>query len=258
MLLTIDVGNTNMVFGLLDGKDLVGSFRAMTYSERTADELGLLVRQFFQHIGADMGQVEDTVISSVVPGVMGLLKDMNVKYFGKPPLVVDEDLDAGIRYSGDIEGKLGTDRAVACVAAMEKYGTPLIVADFGTATTLDALGPDGTYLGGCILTGMRTFADVLAQKTALLPRIELERPDSFLGRGTVTQIQVGSVWGYIGAAEYLINHTRAEMGCGEDVKVIATGGLARHIAAGTDVIDALEDDLILDGLRIIYERSKKQ
>ena len=256
MLLTIDVGNTNMVFGLLNGEKVIGSFRAVTNRERTADELGLTVRQFFEHIGADMAQVEDTVISSVVPGVMTLLRDMNLKYFGKPPLVVDEDLDSGMKYLGSVSGKLGTDRAVACIAAMEKYGAPLIVADFGTATTLDALDADGVYQGGCILAGMRTFADALAQKTALLPRIELERPDSFLGRNTVSQIQVGSVWGYIGAAEFLIRRTMEELNC-PGVKVIATGGIAHRIAAASDIIDYLEEDLLLDGMRIIYERSKK-
>jgi len=257
MLLTIDVGNTNMVFGLLDGEKLLGSFRAVTNRERTADELGLTICQFFQHIGEEMDQVEDTIISSVVPGVMTLLKDAITKYFGKPPLVVDEDVDSGMKYQEGAPDKLGTDRAVACVAAMEKYGTPLIVADFGTATTLDAVDADGVYQGGCILAGMRTFADALAQKTALLPRIELERPENFLARTTVTQIQVGSVWGYIGASEFLIRQSRKELGYGEDVKVIATGGLAHRVAAATDVIDALEEDLILDGLRIIYERTKQ-
>lgn len=256
MLLTMDVGNTNIVFGLLDGDKLVGSFRAVTNSDRTADELGLTLRQFFQHIGVDMAQVEDTIISSMVPGVMTLLKTMTEKYFGKPPIVVDEDVSAGIRYRSDAAERLGTDRAVACVAAMEKYGAPLIVADFGTATTLDAIDADGVYQGGCILAGMRTFADALAQKTALLPRIELERPDSFLARGTVTQIQVGSVWGYIGASEFLIRRTMEELGC-PGVKVVATGGIAHRIAAASDLIDALEEDLILDGLRIIYERTKK-
>ena len=256
MLLTIDVGNTNMVFGLLDGKKLAGSFRAVTNSDRTADELGLTLRQFLQHTGVEPEQVEDTIISSVVPGVMSLLKMMNLKYFGKPPIVVDEDVEAGIRYRPDAAERLGTDRAVAGVAALEKYGAPLIVADFGTATILDAFDAEGVYQGGCILAGMRTFADALAQKTALLPQIELERPDSFLGRRTVPQIQVGSVWGYIGASEFLLRKTREELNC-PGVKIVATGGLARHIAEGMDLVDALEDDLILDGLRIIYERMKK-
>ena len=258
MLLTIDVGNTNMVFGLLDGKKLVGSFRAVTNRDRTADELGLTILQFFHHIGVETEQVEDTIISSVVPGVMTLLKTAITKYFGKPPLVVDEDIESGMKYPGGAAGKLGTDRSVACAAAIEKYGTPLIVVDFGTATTLDAVDAHGVYQGGCILAGMRTFADALAQKTALLPRIELERPDTFLGRDTVTQIQIGSVWGYIGAAEFLIRRTREELGCGDGVKVIATGGIAHRVAAASDLIDALEEDLILDGLRIIYERTKGQ
>ena len=256
MLLTIDVGNSNMVFGLLDGRKMAGSFRAVTNADRTADELGLTLRQFMQHIGVEMAQVEDTIISSVVPGVMSLLKDMNRKYFGKPPIVVDEDVDSGMKYRPDAAEKLGTDRAVACIAALEKYGAPLIVADFGTATTLDAMDADGVYQGGCILAGMRTFADALTQKTALLPRIELERPDSFLARRTVPQIQVGSVWGYIGASEFLLRKTMEELGC-PGVKIVATGGIAHRVAAGTDLIDVLEEDLILDGLRIIYERMKK-
>ena len=256
MLLTIDVGNTNMVFGLLDGPTLVGSFRLMTDTNRTSDEIGLTVCQYFRRFDLKTEQVEAILIASVVPQVMYTLSSAIVKYFGKKPIVVDEDVKTGIRYPTG-EGRLGSDRSVACVAAMEKYGTPLVVLDFGTATTVDALDRDGVYRGGCILAGMRIFADTLAQKTALLPRIELERPDSVLGLSTVTQIQAGSVLGYIGAMEYLIRETKRELGCGDDVKVVATGGLARMVSDNTPLIDIVDPQLILDGLRIIYERNQE-
>lgn len=254
MLLAIDVGNTNMVFGLLEGPKVIGSFRLMTDANRTSDEIGLTVCQYFRRFDLKTEQVEAILIASVVPQVMHTLSSAIVKYFGKRPIIIDEDVDPGMRYP--VEGRLGADRSVACIAAMEKYGTPLVVLDFGTATTVDAVDREGVYQGGCILAGMRIFADTLAQKTALLPRIELERPDSVLGQTTVTQIQAGSVIGYIGAVEHLIRQTKAELGCGDGVKVIATGGLARMVADNTDLIDVVDNQLILDGLRMIYERNK--
>ena len=236
MLMAIDVGNTNMVFGLLDGERLVGSFRLMTDANRTSDEIGLTVCEYFRRFDLTMDQVTDIIIASVVPQVMYTLTSAIIKYFGKKPIIIDEDVSTGIRYQGD--DRLGADRSVSCVAAMEKYGKPLVVLDFGTATT----------------AGIRVSTDALFHQAAMLPRIELIRPASVLGKNTIAQIQAGSVMGYIGAIEYLIRQTKAEMPGGENATVVATGGLARLIADNTDLIDVVDGQLILDGLRIIYER----
>ena len=256
MLLVIDVGNTNMEFGIYRGEELIGSFRLMTDANRTSDELGLWLCQYFQRFGLELGQVEDVVIGSVAPQVMHTLSRAIRTYVGREPLVVDEDLDPGLPYAeGGGDERLGADRAAADVAAIAKYGAPLIVLDFGTATTLDAVSREGVYLGGCITAGVRVSVDGLFQKTALLPRVELVKPDTVLGLTAVGQIQAGAVLGYIGAMEYLIRQARAEMGC-PDVKVVATGGLSRLVADNTDLIDILDPQLVLDGLRILYQREK--
>lgn len=257
MLLVIDVGNTNMEFGVYRGEELVGSFRLMTDANRTSDELGLWLCQYFQRFGLELGQVEDVVIGSVAPQVMHTLSRAVQKYVGKTPLVLDDGLDPRLPYVPCAsEERLGPDRAAADIAAMAKYGAPLIVLDFGTATTLDAVSRDGVYLGGCITAGVRVSIDGLFQKTALLPRVELVKPDTVLSTTAVGQIQAGAVMGYIGAMEYLIRQAKTEIG-EPDVKVIATGGLARMVADNTDLIDVVDPQLVLDGLRIIYEREKK-
>lgn len=258
MLMAIDVGNTNMVFGLFRGEDLVGSFRLKTDAIRTSDEIGLLAWDYFQRFGLRAEEVEDVIIASVVPQVMYSLTSAIIKYFGRKPIIVDDDVDPGLPYevSGSDE-RLGPDRAVADIAAIAKYGTPLIVLDFGTATTVDAISKDGGYLGGCITAGVRVSAEALFQKAALLPRVELTKPATVLGCTAVGQIQAGVVTGYIGAIEYLIREAKREMGYPE-VKVVATGGLARMVADNTDLIDVVDSRLILDGLRLIYLRDKGQ
>lgn len=256
MLMAIDVGNTNMVFGLLEGEKLVGSFRLMTDANKTSDEIGLTVCEYFRRFNLDTDQVCDVIIASVVPQVMYTLTNAIMKYFGKRPLIIDDDISPEIHYEGD--DHLGADRAVACVAAMEKYGKPLVVLDFGTATTVDAVDAHGTYLGGCILAGIRVSTDALFRQAAMLPRIELINPGTVLGQNTIQQIQAGSVLGYIGAAEYLIRRTKEELGYGQEIKVVATGGLARLIADNTDLIDVVDSQLIVDGLRIIYERYREE
>ena len=256
MLLTIDIGNTNMVFGIYKGEEMLGSFRLSTNSTATSDEVGIMVVSYFERFGYRAEDLKACIIGSVVPQVMYTLTSAIVKYFGKKPILIDDDVSPGIQYEG--EDHLGADRAVSCVAAMEKYGKPLVVLDFGTATTVDALDEKGIYLGGSILAGVRVSTDALFRQAAMLPRIELIRPASVLGQNTIAQIQAGSVMGYIGAIEYLIRHTKAEMGYGDGVKVVATGGLARLIADNTDLIDVVDSQLIVDGLRIIYERYQKQ
>lgn len=253
MLVAIDVGNTNMVFGLFREEELLGSFRLKTDANRTSDEIGLLAWHYFKRFHWDPEEVEDVIIASVVPQVMYSLTSAIIKYFNRKPIIVDEDVDPGLPYEVSGDERLGPDRAVADVAALAKYGAPLVVLDFGTATTVDALSKDGGYLGGCITAGVRISAEALFQKAALLPRVELVKPPTVLGSSAVGQIQAGAVLGYIGAVEYLIRQTKREMGYPE-IKVVATGGLARMVADNTDLIDVVDSQLILDGLRIIYRR----
>lgn len=259
MLLTIDVGNTNMVFGLFSGEQLVGSFRLRTASDVTSDEIGILACEYFNRFGFDPAGVEAVMIASVVPQIMYTLGSAVIKYFGREPIVVDSDVDSGLTYSaklGSVKERLGSDRSVTAMAAIEKYGAPLIVIDFGTATTLDAVDADGSYLGGTIGTGLRVTMDALIQGTAMLPRVELNMPDHVIGTSTLEQLQAGVVAGYVGNIEYLISRMKREMGL-QNVKVVATGGLSRLIYENTDMIDIIDSRLTLDGLRMIYERTKK-
>lgn len=257
MLLAIDVGNTNMVFGMFDGADFAGSFRLMTDSNRTSDEIGLMAWEYFQRFGWKTDDVEDVIIASVVPQVMHTLSNAIIKYFDRTPIIVDDDVDPGLPYGVSGDEHLGADRSVACISAIHKYGAPLVVLDFGTATTVDAVSREGAYLGGCITAGVRISTDALFQKTAMLPKVELVKPDTVLGCTAVGQIQAGAVLGYIGAIEYLVRLTKQEMGEPE-AKVVATGGLARLVADNTDLIDCVDSRLILDGLYVIYQNYKSR
>lgn len=257
MLLAIDVGNTNMEFGVYDGDKLLGSFRMMTKNNATSDEIGLLACQYFERFGIDRTAIEAVMVASVVPQVMYTLSAAMVKYLGLTPIVVDVDVPSGLSYGPLVtDERLGADRAVACVAAMKKYGRPLIVLDFGTATTVDAVSADGVYMGGCISAGLRVTMDALASNAAMLPNVELNKPEKVLNFTAVGHIQAGVVGGYVGAMEYLIRQAKQELGC-PDVKVVATGGLARLITKHTDLIDIVDGELILDGLRMIWEDSRK-
>ncbi len=259
MLIAIDVGNTNMVFGIFEGENLVGSFRLMTDVNRTSDEIGLSAYEYFHRFGWSADQVEDVIIASVVPSVMYSLTSAMVKYFNRTPLVVDVDIDPALPYvESDSDERLGADRAVACIAAMTKYGKPLIVLDFGTATTVDAVNADGVYQGGCISAGLRVSTEALFSKAAMLPHVELVKPPKALNTTAVGQIQAGAVGGYIGAMEYLIRQVKDELGYGGHVKVVATGGLARLIADNCPLIDAVDPQLILDGLLLLYRRYLSQ
>lgn len=256
MLLAVDVGNTNMVFGIFREDKLAGTFRLQTDVNRTSDEIGLLSCAYFERFGLDPRGVEDILIASVVPPVMYALTSAMIKYFGKTPRIIDAGVDPGLPYAVKGDERLGADRSVACVAAIHAYGAPLIVLDFGTATTVDAINREGGYLGGCILAGVRLTTQALFQKTAQLPNVELTVPDKVLNSTAVGQIQAGAVGGYIGAIEYLIRRTKEEMGYPPDkIQVIATGGLARMVADHTDAIDRVDGGLILEGLRIISKRN---
>jgi len=258
MLLTIDVGNTNMVFGLFSEEQLLGSFRLRTSSSMTSDEIGILACEYFNRFGFMPSQVCDVIIASVVPQIMYSLTSAMIKYFGKEPIVVDVDVDSGLAYAPGLGGgeRLGSDRSVTAVAAIEKYGGPLIVLDFGTATTVDAIDEQGQYLGGSIGTGLRLSLDALISSTALLPRVELNMPEKVIGTSTLEQLQAGVVAGYVGNIEYLISRMKEEMGS-ENCKVIATGGLSKLISRHTKMIDVVDSQLTLDGLKLIYKRMER-
>lgn len=255
MLLTIDVGNTNLCFGIFDGAELRGTFRLKTDPDRTSDEIGLFACEYFHRFGLEPEQVEDVIVASVVPHVMHTLCSAMVKYFGKVPLVIDGGVDPGLKMGVPGDERLGPDRSVACVAAMAKYGAPCIVLDFGTATTLDAVNARGEYMGGCITTGLRVSADALTQRASLLPQVELTMPDRVLNFTAVGHIQAGLMMGYIGAVEYLVRRAREELGA-PGCPVVATGGLARMVAENTDLVQFEDKDLVLEGLRLIYLREK--
>lgn len=253
MLLTIDVGNTNMVFSVFEGETLRGSFRLTTVAGRTSDELGMDIWNQLSRLGIRPEDLADAIISSVVPPVMAALTDALARYLGKTPIVVDVDVDPGLPYGVVSNEHLGADRSVACVAAIHKYGAPLILADMGTATTVDAISRAGVYMGGCITAGARISIEALFQKTALLPQVSLALPEKVLSGTAVGQIQAGAVLGYIGAMERLITQAREEIDEPEAI-VVATGGLAPVIAAGTDLIDVVDGQLIPDGLRLLYQK----
>lgn len=256
MLLAIDVGNTNIVFGIFQNDKLMGTFRLMTSQQRTVDEMGLMILQYFHASKLSPDQLEAILIASVVPPVMETLTRALERYLGKTPLIVDEDIVPSIKY--EVEGRLGADRSVACEAAMEKYGMPLIVIDLGTATTTDAISETGVYMGGTIQAGLNITTAALSQKAAKLPSIELKKPNTVLGLNTVEQMQSGCMYAYLGGVDYLLRQTKKEMGYGDGVKVVATGGLAPIIAEHTNMIDIVDHQLILDGLRILYEKYQKQ
>lgn len=255
MLLAVDVGNTNLCFGIYDGEEMKGSFRLKTDPDRTSDELGLFACDYFRRFGLEPEEVEDVIIASVVPTIMHTLTNAMIKYFGREPIVLSSEEEVGLALGVESDEHLGPDRSVACVAAIARYGAPCIVLDFGTATTLDALNEKGEYMGGCITAGVRVSANALSAKTSLLPTVELARPEKVLNTTAVGHIQAGVVLGYIGSIEYLVRLAREELGAPE-CKVIATGGLARMVADNTDCIDAVDRDLVLDGLRLIYQRKK--
>lgn len=255
MLLVVDVGNTNMVFGIFEQNRLLNTFRMTTEENITSDEIGLKVWTYFRRFRLKETEVEDVIICSVVPRVMHTLTNAMIKFFNRVPIVVGEQVPSGLVYANQsgYASVHGADRSVACVGALTKYGAPLIVLDFGTATKIDVMDRNGVYQGGSILAGIQISVNALFQKTAKLPQVELAFPARVLGMDTVEQIQAGTLCGYIGTMEYLIQRSKQELNEPEEsVRVVATGGLARLIAANTNVIDVVDSSLILDGLRHIY------
>ena len=256
MIFVIDVGNTNMTMGVFQGKKLEATFRIMTKTPRTSDEYGIMITQLLKNNGIEVTDIEGVIIASVVPDVMHSLGSAIIKYFGVKPVVVSAGIKTGIRIVTENPRQVGPDRIVDAVGAYTLYGGPAIVVDFGTATTFDVIGPDGTFEAGVIAPGIRTSAQSLWGEADMLPAIEIRKPNSILAKETITAMQAGLVYGQIGQTEYIIKRMKEESGY-PDAKVIATGGLGKMIANETDMIDVYDSQLTLKGLRFIYEKNKK-
>jgi type III pantothenate kinase len=261
MLLAIDVGNSNIVMGVFDGTRLIQSWRLQTVRERTSDELGLLVDGLFAHSRIDRVKIRGVILGSVVPPLTGTVRQMVERYFGVAALIVEPGVNTGMPILYKNPAEVGADRIVNAVAAYEKYGKapagagrPMIVVDFGTATTLDAVSAKGEYLGGAICPGVQISADALFQRAARLPRIDVRKPASVVGQTTVGAMESGLFYGYVGMVEGLVRRMSDELG--GHALCIATGGLADVIAPETSLIEHVDGDLTLDGLRIVWERNQ--
>lgn len=255
MLLVIDVGNTNITLGVFDKEELKATFRMTAKQPRTSDEYGIQLCTLLEHRDFNIKQIDAVIVSSVVPDIMHSLGSAIIKYFHVKPLVMSTNLETGLVVNTESPRDIGPDRIVDAVAAYEKYGGPVIVIDFGTATTYDVVSADGVFEGGVISPGIRTSARALWGGAAMLPEIEIKKPASIIAKETVSSMQGGLVYGYIGQTEYIVNRIK-EAGY-EEAIVVATGGLGNIIVRETDVIDIYDPKLTLDGLRIIYEKNKR-
>ena len=254
MLLVFDVGNTNMVLGVYEGTELKKHWRINTDKEKTSDEYGILISNLFQYDKVDMNSITDVIISSVVPNVMHSLENFCIKYCNKKPLIVGPGIKTGLNIKYDNPKQVGADRIVNAVAAIEKYKSPMIIIDFGTATTFCAISEKGDYLGGTIAPGIKISSEALFQRASKLPRVELAKPGTAICKNTVSAMQSGIIYGYVGLVDNIISMMKSELG-GDDIKVIATGGLSVLIASETDSIDYVDKFLTLEGLRLIYDKN---
>jgi len=254
MLLVIDIGNTNTSLGVFDNDKLVTHWRLTTARSRTVDEWGVHARNLFALAGLDFKTINAIAIASVVPPLNFTLKRMAEVYFELTPLFVDQTTDTGVPILYNPPSDVGADRIVDAVAAIHKYGAPCIVVDFGTATTFDAINAKGEYLGGVIAPGITISSDALFERAAKLPRVEIRRPPNVIGLSTVAAMQSGLYHGYAGLVDGILRKMIDELGGA--VRVIATGGLAPLIATGSEFIQEVDETLTLEGLRLVYERTK--
>lgn len=256
MVLVIDVGNTNITCGIYEEDILKTTFRMTTKIPRTSDEYGVLMKDMLRSNSFSEKDIEGVIIASVVPNVMHALTGAVGRYMGRKPLIVGPGIKTGIMITSDNPKEIGPDRIVDAVAAYTKYGGPVLVLDFGTATTYDLVTEDGKFPVGITAPGIRISAKALWEDTAKLPEIEIKKPKSILATETISSMQAGLVYGQIGQTEYIIKKVKEETGY-ENLKVVATGGLGRIIANETDTIDVYDSSLTLDGLKIIYDKNAK-
>ena len=256
MILVVDVGNTNITCGVYEGEELKATFRLMSKMPRTSDEYGMMLTELLRMKDIDSKDIEGSIVSSVVPDVMHSLTGGLVRYIGTEPLVVGPGVKTGLKITTENPRAIGADRIVDAVAAYEKYGGPVLVLDYGTATTYDYVTADGCFAAGVTAPGIRISAEALWEKAAKLPKIEIKKPKSILAQETISSMQAGLMYGQIGQTEYIIKKMKEEIGVA-DIKVVATGGLGRTISDETDSIDIYDSALTLEGLRIIYANNKK-
>ncbi len=254
MILVFDVGNTNMVVGVFAKGELLTHWRLKTDKMRTSDEYGMILNSLFHYNKISMQEIQAVVISSVVPTLMMELEWMSQRYFSCKPLVIGPGIKTGLSIKYDNPREVGADRVVNAVAAYHKYGGPLIIVDFGTATTFCVVNEAGEYLGGAIAPGIKISTEALVNRASKLPRVELTVPKSLIGKNTVMSMQVGIMYGFVGQVEGIIERMKKEIGGA--LKVIATGGLAPIIARETASIDTIDEFLTLEGLKMIYEMNR--
>ena len=254
MLLVVDVGNTQTVLGLYEDRDLVHDFRIESRTSRTLDELHVLVRSLLDVAEVERDEVEAAIIASVVPALTDTLERAISLAFGFEPMVVGPGIKTGMPILYENPREVGADRIVNAVAAYDIVKGGAVVVDFGTATTFDVISDKGEYLGGVIAPGIRIAADALFVRAAKLPRVEVAKPPRVVGRNTIHSMQSGIVYGYVSLVDGVVERIRAELGY--DVSVLATGGLARLVEPESGTIERVEEDLTLEGLRLIYERNR--
>ncbi len=257
MILVVDVGNTNITCGVYEKKELKATFRINTKTPRTSDEYGAIFTQILNMKDIKLSDMEGSIVASVVPDVMHSLTGGIVRYTNTKPLIVGPGIKTGIKVRTEDPRAVGADRIVDAVAAYEKYGGPVLVLDFGTATTYDYVTADGEFAAAVTAPGIRISSEALWKSAAKLPNIEIKKPKSILAQETISSMQAGLMYGQIGQTEYIIKKMKEETGH-PDMKVVATGGLGRTISDETDFIDIYDSALTLEGLRILYEKNCKQ
>ncbi|MBW2304814.1 MAG: type III pantothenate kinase [Deltaproteobacteria bacterium] len=255
MLFCIDVGNTNIVWGITDGDHILNHWRIRTERDITADELGILIHNLFRNSGHRLEEVSDIIISCVVPPLLNTLEEFCSRYFKVAPLIVGPETDTGMPILYDNPREVGADRIVNAVAAYEKYKNALVIVDFGTATTFDCVSPEGAYIGGAIAPGVIISCEALFQKASKLPRVEIfVRPKEVIAKDTISSMNVGIVYGYAGLVDGIVGRIKREMA--SNPTVLATGGLAPLICEVSETIDRVEEYLTLEGLMSIFKRNR--